>query len=77
MILKDSNGMCEIIELTKAGNSPTNQMTLYKLPINQKMRVGNEKVALSILVLDRDSDLYYVSPATRIHILTNNYTIAR
>lgn len=76
MILKDEDGMLEIVELAKAG-AINSTMVPYKLPINQKIRIGNEKVALSILVIDNESGISYTSPATRIHILTNNYTIAR
>lgn len=73
MILKNESGLYEIVELTKAGASGQN--ILYKLPINQRLRVGNEKVQLSILVLN--DDLYYISQPTNIQITTDNYVLAR
>lgn len=75
LVLKNETGLYEIVELAKAGVSGQN--TLYKLPINQKMRVGNEKVMLSLLILDDSNETYSISPSTQIHITTDNYVLAR
>ena len=75
LILKSESGLYEIVELAKAGASGQN--ILYKLPINQKLRVGNEYVNLQLMILDLTNDLYHLSGETRIHITTNNYALAR
>lgn len=75
MILKNEVGLYEIVELAKSGVSGQN--VLYKLPINQKLRVGNERVFLSLLLLDNVNNTYYISPETQIHITTDNYILAR
>lgn len=75
MILKNEVGLYEIVELAKSGVSGQN--VLYKLPINQKLRVGNERVLLSLLLLDNVNNTYYISPETQIHITTDNYILAR
>lgn len=75
MILKNENGLYEIVELTKAGVSGQN--ILYKLPINQKLRVGNERVSLELLVIDPATGLYHLSGSTHVHVKTDNYMLAR
>lgn len=75
MVLRSDNGLYEIVELVRAGASGQN--ILYKLPINQKMRVGNEEVQLQMLVIDTTTGLYYLSSSTRIHVTTEHYTLAR
>ena len=75
MILKNESGLYEIVELAKAG--ATGQNVLYKLPINQRLRVGNEQVDLSLLVLDLSNNLYHMSTSTKIHVTTDHYSLAR
>lgn len=75
LILKSQSGLYEIVELHKAGTSGQN--ILYKIPINQTLRITDEETIMQIMVLDYNIPTYYLSNTVKINICTNNYKLAR
>lgn len=75
LYLKNEQGLCEIVELTRSGASGSN--TLYKLSLDQPMRVSDEKVELKILLLNGTDGTYVLSNPFNIYLHTNNYVPAR
>ena len=75
LILQNERNLYEIISLEKAGTSGGN--VLYKVPINQKLRINNETMSVQIMVLDYRKDLYAYSPKLTMNITTEHYEIAR
>lgn len=73
--LRNEQGICEIIELTKTGNSGSN--VLYKLSLDQPMRISDEKMELKILLLNGTDGTYALSNPFSIYLHTNNYVPAR
>lgn len=75
LILKNQKGIYDIVELTKT-NTSTGLNVLYKLPINQTLRVNKELVEASLLVLNNDGT-YNLSNAIKVFVSTENYALAR
>lgn len=75
LILKNQKGIYDIVELAKTGAS-TGLNILYKLPINQSLRVNKELVQVSLLILNSDGT-YYLSDSVKAFISTENYMLAR
>lgn len=75
LILRGKNELYDIVELARAGCSGQNG--LYKMPINQTLRVGNENVSLQILVLNYKTKTYDLSNTTRVNLSVKNYMLAR
>lgn len=75
LILQNTNKLYEIVELKRAGVQ--GQSILYKLPINQILRVNNEQVSMSLMVLDYNNSLYYYSRPVTMCITTEHYELAR
>lgn len=75
LILKNKKGLYEIIELVRSGTQGTN--ALYRIPINQALRVNDEEVEVRLLVLNTAADTYILSSPIKMFIHTNNYNIAR
>ena len=73
--LRNAQGLCEIVKLTKTGNSGSN--VLYKLSLDQPMRISDEKVELKILLLNGTDGTYAISNPFDIYLHTNNYVPAR
>lgn len=74
IIMKSQKGLYEIVELEKVSSNGTH--VLYKVPVNQKIRIENEKVELTILILNKNGT-YFVSKPISINITTEQYTMAR
>ena len=77
IVMKNVNKLYEIVELGKTAHSTNSQYIIYKLPINQEIRINNEEVELNILLINIESGMYEQSLPMNIKISTNNYTIAR
>lgn len=75
LIFKNTDGLTEIIEFTKASATSTN--LCWKMPINQGVRVGNEQVEARVLVLDITNNTYSVSSPLQFKLLIDNYQLAR
>lgn len=75
LVLKNQKGIYDIVELTKT-NTSTGLNVLYKLPINQTLRVNKELVEASLLVLNNDGT-YNLSNAIKVFVSTENYALAR
>lgn len=75
LIFKNTDGLTEIIEFTKA--SATSANLCWKMPINQGVRVGNEQVEARVLVLDITNNTYSVSSPLQFKLLIDNYQLAR
>ena len=75
LILKNKKGLYEIIELVRSGTQGTN--ALYRIPVNQALRVNDEEVEVRLLILNTAADTYILSSPVNMFIHTNNYNIAR
>lgn len=75
LIMKNNKNVVEIIELQKVGTQINT--VLYKVPLNQKIRVNNEKVLISLMLLDCESGTYQLSSSYAINIYTEYYELAR
>lgn len=76
LIMQNEDGLYEIIELAKDG--ATSSAILYKVPLNQEIRINDEKAHLSLLILNGKNNTYQISKNKILtHIITNNYRIAR
>lgn len=75
--MRTPNNLYEIVELAKAKVPSSGGQTLYKLPINQALRINNEQVELSMLLIDLESGEHSRSYPIKISISTENYTLAR
>lgn len=75
LIFKNTDGLTEIIEFTKANATSTN--LCWKMPINQGVRVGNEQVEARVLVLNISNNTYSVSSPLQFKLLIDNYQLAR
>lgn len=75
LVMKNEKNMMEIIELQKAGTQATN--VLYKVPLNQKLRINNEKVLISLMILDGETGTYQMSSRYAVNIYTDHYELAR
>lgn len=75
LILKNKTGMYEIIELARSGPQGTN--ILYRIPINQALRVNDEEVEVRLLVINIANDTYKISSSVNMIIHTNHYNLAR
>lgn len=75
LILKNKKGMYEIIELTRSGSQGTN--ILYRIPINQALRVNDEEVEVRVLLINNKNDTYKLSSSVNMIISTNYYNLTR
>lgn len=75
LILKGEKGLIDIVELNKVGSQGSN--ILYKLSLNQKLRIAKEKVLLKMLVLNPKDGTYKLSSGYSVNISTEHYELAR
>lgn len=78
IVMKNARNLYEIVELSKSKVPLTNSTTkLYKVPINQALRINNEKIKLKLMLLNTSDEEYLYSQELDIIISTNNYQLAR
>lgn len=75
LILTDQKKMVEIIELQKVGTQGNN--ILYKVPLNQTLRIKDGQVLLSIMILDGEHGTYDISSKYAVNITIKQYELAR
>ena len=77
LVLKNNKNLYEIIELMprKEGSSSLN--ILYKVPLKQALRINNESVVLSFLLINNDTGDFIYSSSIDIQIETDNFRIAQ
>lgn len=75
LILIDQKKMVEIIELQKVGAQGNN--ILYKVPLNQTLRIKDGQVLLSIMILDGKHGTYDISSKYAVNITVKQYELAR
>lgn len=75
LILKNKKGIYEIIELVRSGSQGAN--TLYRVPLNQTLRVNDEEVEVRVLIINNTTNIYNISNVIKMNISTNNYNLAR
>ena len=75
LIIKNKQGVLEIIELIQAGSQNGN--TLYKLPLNQKIRIHNDTVKISYIIFNNNSNNYILSSSIEMNIIVEKYELAR
>ena len=75
VMLKNTKGIYEIVELEKVDSSGSND--IYRFSLEQPMRIKDEKVELKILLLNGANGTYIVSNPFDIYLHTNNYVPAR
>ena len=77
IVMKNSNNLYEIIELSKFNLSQNGSNILYKVPLNQKMRINQDKVDLNLMLINNRTGEYVYSVPVSIMISTNDYSLAR
>lgn len=75
--MKNENNLYEIVELAKARAPQSANHVLFKLPINQTLRINNEYVELRLMLIDLESGISTYSTPIKIMISTENYMLAR
>lgn len=75
--MKNENNLYEIVELAKARVPQSANHVLYKLPINQTLRINNEQVELRLMLIDLETGLSTFSTPIKITISTENYMLTR
>lgn len=75
LILTDQKKMVEIIELQKVGTQGNN--ILYKVPLNQTLRIKDGQVLVSIMILDGKNGTYDISSKYAVNIIVKQYELAR
>lgn len=77
VVLKTDKNLCEIVKLTKVENNPNNTNILYKMELNQRIRIKKEPVSLYLLLLNTNTNEYINSNTIRINLDTDRYHCAR
>lgn len=77
LILRTKKNLYEILKLTQLESSLSNSNILYKLELNQKIRINKEPVALYLLLINSDTNDYIQSNEINININTERYHCAR
>lgn len=77
LVLKNERNLYEIVELTRSKGAQSGTNVLYKLPLNQALRVNNEQVVLSLMLIDLTSGEFVYSSTLKVKISTENYQLAR
>ena len=75
LILKNKKNLFEIVELVHTGFQGSNAK--YNVSINQNIRVNDEEVNVSLLLLNRKSETYKISNSIDMFINTEHYKLAR
>lgn len=76
LILEDNQGVKEVIELQSLKNSGE-PYKIYKLSLDQKIRISSENVKISILTLEIGTDNYTISNELNIKISMERYNLSR
>ena len=76
LILKNDRNLYEIVELVRSRSAQGTNL-LYKLPLKQALRVNNEQVVLSLMLIDTQTGEYSYSTQLKAKISTDNYLLAR
>lgn len=77
LIMKDSTGVYDIVELVKVASKNTGVDILFRLALEQPIRIKDDNVELSLLLLDGLRGTYKMSTPYKMFIFTKNYNIAR
>ena len=77
VVMKNSNNLYEIVELARVKVPLQGNNCLYKLPINQALRINNDQVELHLMLINMETGEYTYSTNMFIKISTENYSLAR
>lgn len=77
LIIKSSKNLYEIVELVRSKGSQSGTNVLYKLSLKQPLRVTNDQVILSLMLIDTQTGEYTYSTSIKAKISTDNYILAR
>lgn len=77
LIMKDNQGMREIIELDYKGVDATRPYKLYKPGLRQSVRVTSGTVTMQIMVLIAGTDDYFLSTPLTVNVTTEQYNLTR
>lgn len=77
LVLKNERNLYEIVELTRSKGASSGTNILYRLPLNQALRVNNEQVSLNLMLIDRKTGEFLNSSCVKVKISTDNFQLAR
>lgn len=77
LVLKNNKNLYEIIELIKMKEGSSANNILYKVPLKQFLRVNNEPVTLSLMLINNYTGEYIYSSSLVVNILTDNFRLAQ
>ena len=73
--ITDSRGLKDIVELAR--NSLNDNYAIYKVPINQKLRIQKDKVSVNLIIFYTGNNLYNFSTPCQLLLKSDNYEMTR
>lgn len=78
LVLKNNRNLREIIELTRSKtDAQSNINTLYKVSADSSTRVGEELVEIYLLLINKETGVYFTSSSIKLNLSAEQHKIAR
>lgn len=78
LMMKNKKNLYEIVELVRSKSATqSGSNVLYKLPLNQTLRINNDQATLRLMLINIETDEYIYSSELKVNISTEHYALAR
>lgn len=73
--ITDSKGLKDIVELVRSSLNDT--YAIYKVPVNQKLRLKKDRVSVNLIIFYTSNNLYSFSSPCQLSLSCDNYEMTR